>query len=763
MPKIVITGAHGFVGRHVVDAILALPNELFSEICVVDRTAALDAHARAVRDARLRFIVADLTDADETAAALRNCACVVHLAGVVDTRSGLLHDARIRRANVLTTQRVVDACRVSGATLIYLSSAGALSDGIWGDDVGAIAGTGRASTYGRTKREAEECVLAAAAAGAFCGVSLRPQVVFGPGDPLFTEDMLLSARPPPAMGSGAAYYTPIYVRNLAAYIARLAHELTADAPLAARLSGKALCIGDAHARCSEVHSLLLSCRADAPTQWTLPLFVGFLIACVAYVVDWLTLGTRNWRVLKLTFAALYYMDGAHFRFPKDEAYEAIGFDPPYAWPDGIKSDLAAFVTSGGRRDYAAASAPTPPPPPVLWAPWRLRGLRLRNRLIKEATFEAGCTRDGVPTRTLLEFHESVARGGTALTTVAYAAVAADGRSFATQLLMREESAPMLKELTARVHAAGGAACVQLTHAGSFADRNVIGGRQIAPSSTFNPAGMDWPRAMTADDIERVADDFAAAAALARRCGFDAVQIHCGHGYLISQFLSPATNLRRDEHGAATTEGRTRFARLVCRRVRAAVGEAMPIVVKMNLEDGFSGGATLDDAVKFAQVLERDGTVDLLVPSGGWISRNGFFMLRGPVPLKEMIVANKKPVQRLALRLFGRALVPAIPYEAQSPYFREQALVLMAHLGSGLPLCLVGGVDSLKVMEGALRDGFAAVAAARALLREPDLPKRLQAEGAEAAPSACVRCNLCIVGSAMAEEPVGCAQRGEVEW
>ena len=138
---------------------------------------------------------------------------------------------------------------------------------------------------------------------------------------------------------------------------------------------------------------------------------------------------------------------------------------------------------------------------------------------------------------------------------------------------------MLRELTARVHAAGGAACVQLTHAGSFADRNVIGGIQIAPSRVFNPAGMDWPRAMTADDIERVADDFATAAALARRCGFDAVQIHCGHGYLISQFLSPATNLRRDEHGAATTEGRTRFARLVCRRVRAA--EA---VLEVHLDD-----------------------------------------------------------------------------------------------------------------------------------------------------------------------------------
>ena len=265
-----------------------------------------------------------------------------------------------------------------------------------------------------------------------------------------------------------------------------------------------------------MHGLLLSCRADAPTQWTLPLVVGFLIACVAYVVDWLTLGTRNWRVLKLTFAALYYMDGAHFRFPKDEAYEAIGFEPPYAWPEN-KADLPPRRlrrTPRLRRVRAAAAA-------AARAVAVAARLRLRNRLIKEATFEAHARwrTDAHAVRV----YESVARGGTALTTVAYAAVAADGRSFATQLLMREESAPMLKELTARVHAAGGAACVQLTHAGSFADRNVIGGRQVAPSCVFNPAGMDWPRAMTADDIERVADDFATAAALARRCGFDAVQ------------------------------------------------------------------------------------------------------------------------------------------------------------------------------------------------------------------------------------------------
>ena len=144
-------------------------------------------------------------------------------------------------------------------------------------------------------------------------------------------------------------------------------------------------------------------------------------------------------------------------------------------------------------------------------------------------FEAACTSTGVPTEALLRFHEAHASAGVALTTVAYAAVSPSGRSFRTQLIVREESAPMLAELTRRVRLAGGASMVQLTHAGSFADRDVIGGaRQVAPSKVFNPAGLDFPRAMDEADIAQLCTDFAAAAALCVRCGFEAVQVHAGH-------------------------------------------------------------------------------------------------------------------------------------------------------------------------------------------------------------------------------------------
>jgi 2,4-dienoyl-CoA reductase-like NADH-dependent reductase (Old Yellow Enzyme family) len=448
------------------------------------------------------------------------------------------------------------------------------------------------------------------------------------------------------------------------------------------------------------------------------------------------------------------MAGANFAFELD-GYARAGFKPAYAFPDGVMRDLRCGAAAKTVSSVLAASKPEARST-LAFAPLRLGGLTLHNKIIKEATFEAMCTDDGVPTVDLVRFHERVARGGAALTTVAYASVSPDGRSFSSQLLVGEAAMPRLRELTDAVHAAGGAAMVQLTHAGSFADRNVIGKQQMAPSIHFNPAGLNWPREMTVSEIDRVVADFANAAAIAVRCGFDAVQVHCGHGYLLSQSLSPATNRRTDEHGSGTVECRTRFALRVCQAVRKAIGPSVPIVVKMNLTDGFAGGVTLRDAISFAQVLEASKVVDLLIPSGGWISRNGFYMLRGAVPIGEMANAQRKsPVKRWALRLLGWKLVPAIPYE--SAYFRAEARVLKAHLRGSLPVCLLGGVDSLQVMHSALDDGFACVAIARPILHEPDFVLRMQkSESAgSAAVSGCSRCNLCIVGSAMAERPVQC--------
>ena len=237
--------------------------------------------------------------------------------------------------------------------------------------------------------------------------------------------------------------------------------------------------------------------------------------------------------------------------PWDEAYRSLRFTPPFAWPNRVAADIARerLERTSSTRRVARSASPTPSrAPSEVFTPLALRGVVLKNRLVKAATYEAGCTSDGVPRRELIDFHSAVAEGNAALTTIAYASVSHDGRSFATQLLVSERAAPRLAELAARVAAHGGHAAIQLTHAGYFADRAVVGSRQISASCVFNPAGMDWPRRMGEVDMARVVADFCAAARIARRCGISAVQLHLGHGYLLAQFLSPFTNRRRDRYG-----------------------------------------------------------------------------------------------------------------------------------------------------------------------------------------------------------------------
>ena len=773
MRIVAVTGANGFVGQHIVDSLLA-SNSGWDVVRVIDVRVAKDAPLRSRKrlssKIQLEFVVADICEEEQMHAALAGCLAVVHAAGLVETRSGWLHDERIFRVNTHGSECVTRAClSASVRRLVYMSSTSVLADGIWGDDTSATAGSGRASTYGLSKRAAEAYILQQCSperSNKLSAVCLRPHVVFGPGDPLATEDMLFSPVPPPAIGSSSRVLTPIYVKNLA--------DLAAHLCTRAHVVG-VLNVGDAHQSFKSYRKLLLSCRppkrtsgeamekaflwlAESCTPSVLPLWLAACIAAVAYALDMLTLGTRNWKLLKLTRAALYYIEGANFQYGRD-GYSLAGFVPKYGFPDGVQLDLASFAKMkiSGEKLSKQDTFDQQKGIPHLFSEWKLQGLTLRNRVIKEATFEACCDSEGVPTMELLKFHGAVAKGGAALTTVAYASVSPDGRSFETQLLMGHASAPRLRELTKIVHGHGAKAMVQLTHAGSFADREVIGQQQISASGVFNPAGVDFAREMSLHDIERVGDDFAKAASLALECGFDAIQVHCGHGYLLSQFLSPFSNVRLDRYGCLSVSDRVRFPMEVLGKVRAAVGPCVPIVVKFNLSDGFDGGITLEQAIAFAQCMDRSGLVDLLIPSGGWVSRNGFFMLRGDVPLANMVKAQKKSLfKRIALRLLGPCLVPHIEWTPS--FFETDAMALLAHMRT-TPVCLLGGINSLGAMERAMANGFAAVALARALLREPDFLLRLQVNiGKEShKESLCSHCNECIVVSAMAENPLRCVE------
>eukprot|EP00004_Rigifila_ramosa_P021873 TRINITY_DN588_c0_g1_i1.p1 TRINITY_DN588_c0_g1~~TRINITY_DN588_c0_g1_i1.p1 ORF type:complete len:289 (-),score=55.56 TRINITY_DN588_c0_g1_i1:31-897(-) len=254
--------------------------------------------------------------------------------------------------------------------------------------------------------------------------------------------------------------------------------------------------------------------------------------------------------------------------------------------------------------------------------------------------------------------------------------------------------------------------------------------------------MDFPREMTEADIQSVADAFGAAAVLAQRAGFDAVEIHAGHGYLLSQFLSPYTNRRTDKYGGSV-ENRARFPLLVLERVRRAVGSSYPILVKMNLSDGFSGGLVVDEAVQNALMFAAAGA-DALVLSGGFVTKTGFYMLRGDVPLWNMVTATTSWLKKGALAILGPVLVPAIPFE--EAFFRTDALKVLQRLKASefreaCSVVLLGGITALETIESALEE-FPFVSMARSLLREPNFVARLLS--GDHAPSPCDHNNNCAV-------------------
>ena len=369
-----------------------------------------------------------------------------------------------------------------------------------------------------------------------------------------------------------------------------------------------------------------------------------------------------------------------------------------------------------------------------FTPATLGTLSLRNRIIKTATFE-GRTPGGIPTQALTDLHAGLARDGVGLTTVAYCAVNDQGRTFGDQLWMDTDQAERLRSLPDAVHREGGAVSLQLGHCGGFSKHR----SPIGPSSAWNPygimVGLPRTRAMTDEDLALTAADFGQAAALAKQAGFDAVEIHLGHGYLLSQFLSPATNKRKDAYGGSL-ENRMRFPLACLAAVRAAVGPDYPILAKTNLTDGFAGGLTIEDAVDAARMLEHAG-VTTLVLSGGFVSRNAFFLMRGGRPLRAMVRAEKNVLQKGALAGFGAFLVQK--YEFEELFFLPLARQIRAAVA--MPLVYLGGVMSRANVDTVMTEGFDFVAIGRALIANNDLVRQMAQD--DHATSRCNQCNLCV--------------------
>jgi 2,4-dienoyl-CoA reductase-like NADH-dependent reductase (Old Yellow Enzyme family) len=367
-------------------------------------------------------------------------------------------------------------------------------------------------------------------------------------------------------------------------------------------------------------------------------------------------------------------------------------------------------------------------------PAMLGPVNLRNRTIKAATFE-GMTPRGLVTDDLIEFHRRVAAGGVGMTTVAYCAVAPEGRTERRQLHWCDEAMPGLRRLTDAVHAEGAAVSAQIGHAGPVADGRSNRLRALSPHAMFSPLSLQFTRRATGDDLDRVVSQHADAARRAIKVGFDAVEIHLGHNYLASAFLSPRLNRRRDEYGGSL-ENRARFPRAIARAVRDAVGDKIAVLAKLNMDDGVRRGLQVDEAIQVAKWLEADGSLDALEMTAGSSLLNPMYLFKGPAPLKEFAAAMREPV-RTGVRLFGRTRLHSYPYE--DGYLLRDASRVRAAVG--LPMILLGGVTNLDVMNRAFGAGFQFVAMGRALLREPDLVNRLQRD--PSVRSRCIHCNRCM--------------------
>mgnify|MGYP000848869496 FL=1 len=372
--------------------------------------------------------------------------------------------------------------------------------------------------------------------------------------------------------------------------------------------------------------------------------------------------------------------------------------------------------------------------PLSFSAAKINNLKLRNRIIRSGCFEGMC-QDGKVTDSLIEHHRRVAQGGVGMTTVAYCSVSYDGRAFGHEMWMRAELIPDLKRLTQAVHQEGAAASIQIGHCGFFSNPREIGRRPLGASVKFCLFRLSLCQSMSEAQINEKIEDFGRAAEMAKGAGFDAVEIHAGHGYLLSQFLSPWTNHRRDQYGGSL-ENRLRFPLAVIRRVRQAVGEDFPILIKMNVSDGIRGGLELDEAVQIAQQFEAAGA-SALVPSCGFTAKTPLYMMRGCVPTREMAANQTDWLLRLGMSLFGWFMVQR--YRFDRLYLLREAVSIQEAVK--IPVVYIGGVLRLEDMEYVISQGFQFIEIGRATVRDPDFVNRLQA--GEISYSDCDQCNRCI--------------------
>ncbi|MBQ0155262.1 MAG: NADH:flavin oxidoreductase [Bacteroidales bacterium] len=358
----------------------------------------------------------------------------------------------------------------------------------------------------------------------------------------------------------------------------------------------------------------------------------------------------------------------------------------------------------------------------LFTPFKLGPITLRNRTIRAAAFES-MGKDFGPTQALKDYHVSLAKGGIGMTTLAYASVNRSGISFNSQLWLRDEIVPGLRDITDAIHAEGAAASIQIGHCGNMSHYFTAGCMPVGPSTGFNLYSPTFVRGLRKSELPGIAKDFGKAVEVAHNAGFDAVEVHVGHGYLISQFLCPDINHRRDEFGGSL-ENRMRFMNMCldeCVEMGAKYG--MAVTVKHNMEDGFKGGIEIPESIEIAKEIERRG-VHAITLSSGFVSKTPMAVMRGRIPTKTMVhyMPMKSLPQKIVISLFGDWMIKTWPYE--ECFFLENAKKFRNEVN--IPLIYVGGLVSREGIEKVMGEGFELVQMARALVNDPAFVNKLKA-------------------------------------
>jgi 2,4-dienoyl-CoA reductase-like NADH-dependent reductase (Old Yellow Enzyme family) len=353
---------------------------------------------------------------------------------------------------------------------------------------------------------------------------------------------------------------------------------------------------------------------------------------------------------------------------------------------------------------------------------RINHLTLQNRLVRSATWEGLCTDDGKPTTALNQYYSGLAQGGVGLIISGYTFVRPEGKQLPWKMgIHTDDFGPAFEDLTSSVHQSGGKITIQLVHAGGQTDSASAGQQPLAPSSIEAAQFPELPAEMSGDEINAVVQAFADGARRAKAWGFDGIQLHGAHGYLINQFLSPLTNHRQDDYGG-DIEGRSRFLMDVVRSVRAAVGDDFPVMIKLNASDNLEGGLGEDDAITAARLLDAAGIDAIEVSTGTPASGR-----QGPARSK----INKPEQEGYNLDL-ARRIKAAV----------------------SCPIMVVGGFRSFERADRAVADGDVDyIALARPLIRQPDLPARW-ARG-ERDTATCISCNKCF-GTGLEGNGIYCA-------